>query len=173
APTGNLGMGLFSKPTVPSINLGTATQAQPSSFNLGAPSMGFGTASVAAPFGQTGQTQGLEASVDKSPYGDIPVYQMTSSMPTKPTVTATPLASSPTKKKSITTSHKVTPKPTTKLKPFILSSSPTNQGYRPEVKPLHLFESVRQDEILSPDAFPRRNPRKGVLDHSVEPQALS
>ncbi|CAG8557598.1 4050_t:CDS:2, partial [Cetraspora pellucida] len=173
APTGNLGMGLFNnKPTVPSINLGTTTQAQPSSFNLGVPSMGFGTASVSAPFGQTGQTQGLEASVDKSPYGDIPVYQMTSSMPTKPTVTATPLASSPTKKKSITTSHKVTPKPTTKLKPFILSSPPTNQGYRPEVKPLHLFESVSQDDILSPDAFTRRNPRKLVLDHSVEPQEL-
>ncbi|CAG8817088.1 11451_t:CDS:1, partial [Dentiscutata erythropus] len=37
----------------------------------------------------------------------------TSSMPTKPTVTATPLGSNLTKKKSIITSHKVTPKPTT------------------------------------------------------------
>ncbi|KAF0382647.1 Nuclear pore complex protein Nup98-Nup96 [Gigaspora margarita] len=167
----SLGMGLFNKPPAPSFNLGTTTQTQPSSFNIGAPSIGFGATSITAPFGQPGPTQGFEATVDKSPYGDIPIYQTTSSMPTKPSVTATPLGSSPTKKKSIITSHKVTPKPTSKLKPFTLSS-PTNQGYRPEVKPLHLFESGNQEDILSPDAFTRRNPRKLVLDHSVEPQEL-
>ncbi|RHZ75992.1 hypothetical protein Glove_208g139 [Diversispora epigaea] len=178
APT--LGFNLFNKsaaPTLggPSLNLG---QAQPSSFLGGGSGLSFGNQNTPSGFGQTGQagqTQSLQASITSAPYGNLSIFQTTTPTTSinKPSVTSTPLSTITQKKRQISTpSHKFSPKPNSKLKlpGFNLSGS---QGFgTPDPKPLHIFDNIDKNQILSPDAFTKRNPRKLVMDRRVEPEEL-
>ncbi|CAG8565268.1 6809_t:CDS:10 [Acaulospora colombiana] len=177
APSLGIGFSAFNKPAAPILGgSGLSTlQTQPSSFLGSGSTLSFGNAGTATAFGNIGQTQGLQATVNKAPYGEISVFQETTptATPTKPSVAATPVTTTPQRKKSGgTPSYKLTPKPSSKLK-LPGFSSHTYPGFgTPDVKPLHIFESLDKKEILNPEAFTKRNPRKLVLDRSVEPEEM-
>ncbi|CAG8448364.1 4977_t:CDS:10 [Diversispora eburnea] len=176
----SLGFNLFNKTTAPtlggpSLNLG---QAQPSSFLGGGSGLSFGGQNNPSGFGQTGQTgqsQSLQASITSAPYGNLSIYQTTTPTTSinKLSVTSTPLSTISQKKKQISTpSHKFSPKPKSKLK-LPGFNLPGSQGFgTPDLKPLHIFDNIDKNQLLSPDAFTKRNPRKLVMDRRVEPEEL-
>ncbi|KAK9710390.1 hypothetical protein K7432_008451 [Basidiobolus ranarum] len=122
----------------------------------------------------------LQASIDKNPYGNNPLF---STLPPSSTNATSPLHSSISntdvlasstvqKKKYSNTPHfKSTPRSSSKIKlrGFPLGSSMTASTYKlNSSSSVHLFESTNDDTVLSPEAFtPKQSVKKLVINHKI------
>ncbi|ORY07993.1 hypothetical protein K493DRAFT_403551 [Basidiobolus meristosporus CBS 931.73] len=178
--TTSTGGGLFNKPATTGGLFGTTAANTGASTGFGLSTSGFGsTTQNAAGLGSINQAP-MQASIDKNPYGNNPLFSTLPSSSTNATsplhssvATAEPLTSSTVQKKKYpnTPHFKSTPRSSSKIKlrGFPLASSMGASAYKPNSSTsVHLFESTSDDTVLSPEAFtPKQSVKKLVINHKI------
>ncbi|CAJ0901265.1 10553_t:CDS:10 [Entrophospora sp. SA101] len=176
--------------------LSTMQSQQPTNTNsLGLSGFGFGSGTsgsvgnTSSLFGQQNQIPNLQTTVDKSPYGDISIYQGTTNAATgggasslssissssiRPNLTPTPISPTVKKKGPTTIHHKITPKPGSKMQLPGFKAPPFKGFSAPEPKSFHFFDhNINQDDVLSPEAFVKRGSRTLVANKVINPIELT